>query len=83
MTDTTLTWRKSSYSGTQSECVEVAWRKSSYSGSNSTCVEVARDAAILLRNSNAPDAGTLAVAPADFGTLLAGCRSGHLDDLTC
>ena len=36
-------WRKSSYSGTQSNCVEVAmaWRKSSYSGSQTECVEVA------------------------------------------
>jgi hypothetical protein len=60
----------------------LIWRKSSYSGSNSTCVEVARDSAVLLRNSNAPDAGTLAVDPAAFGALLAGCRSGRLDDLT-
>lgn len=36
------TWRKSSYSGVQSECVEVAldWRKASYSGAQSECVEV-------------------------------------------
>lgn len=35
-------WRKSTYSGNQSNCVEVArvWRKSTYSGNNTNCVEV-------------------------------------------
>jgi hypothetical protein len=35
-------WRKSSYSTSESNCVEVAWRKSSYSTSQGNCVEVAR-----------------------------------------
>ncbi|WP_234995803.1 DUF397 domain-containing protein [Streptoalloteichus hindustanus] len=38
------TWQKSSHSGTQENCVEVAfvrvWRKSSYSTSQENCVEV-------------------------------------------
>lgn len=34
-------WRKSSCSGVNSNCVEVNWRKSSFSGVNSDCVEVA------------------------------------------
>lgn len=34
-------WCKSSYSGSQTNCVEVAWRKSSYSGAQGSCVEVA------------------------------------------
>ncbi|MEV6896985.1 DUF397 domain-containing protein [Amycolatopsis sp. NPDC051372] len=34
-------WRKSSYSSTEANCVEVgAWHKSSYSTSESNCVEV-------------------------------------------
>jgi hypothetical protein len=36
------TWRKSSYSGSQTDCVEVgtAWRKSSYSGNGGeACIE--------------------------------------------
>jgi hypothetical protein len=34
-------WRKSSYSTSVSNCVEVAWRKSSFSGGGPNCVEVA------------------------------------------
>lgn len=43
-----LEWRKSSYSGAQSDCIEVAdvvavpereWRKSSYSAQANECVE--------------------------------------------
>jgi hypothetical protein len=35
-----IVWRKSSYSGTNGNCVEVGWRKSSYSGPNGGCVEI-------------------------------------------
>jgi hypothetical protein len=35
-----LTWRKSSYSGSNGGCVEVAWRKSTHSADNGGCVEV-------------------------------------------
>ncbi|QRP45623.1 DUF397 domain-containing protein [Amycolatopsis sp. FDAARGOS 1241] len=35
------TWRKSSYSTSESNCVEVgAWHKSSYSSTEANCVEV-------------------------------------------
>ncbi|HEU5474059.1 MAG TPA: DUF397 domain-containing protein [Actinophytocola sp.] len=33
-------WRKSSFSGSNTNCVEVAWRKSSFSGENTNCVEI-------------------------------------------
>lgn len=36
-----LEWRKSTFSTSESNCVEVAWRKSSFSTSQSDCVEVA------------------------------------------
>ncbi len=38
------TWRKSSYSGSQTNCVEVGiapWHRSSHSGAQTQCVEVA------------------------------------------
>jgi hypothetical protein len=38
-----MTWRKSSYSGSQANCVEVGtapWRTSSSSGSEGNCVEI-------------------------------------------
>ena len=44
----------------------LRWRKSSYSGGGGDCVEVAHDAdRVHVRNSNAPDAGTLYVVGAD------------------
>jgi hypothetical protein len=55
-------WRKSSYSGGNGNCVEVAgWRKSSYSGSNGNCVEIG-DAArvVLVRDTTDREGGTLA-----------------------
>lgn len=83
----TLCWRKSSYSGTQGECVELArvprgWRKSSYSGSQGECVELAtEDDKVLLRNSNHPAAGTLALTSTHLAHFLHAIKTGYLDDL--
>lgn len=52
-------WRKSSYSGNESACVELAWRKSSHSGNEGDCVELAYDGAI--RDSKNPDGGRIEV----------------------
>jgi hypothetical protein len=56
-----LSWRKSSYSDSQAECVEVAtWRKASYSGSEAECVEVADHTdAVLVRDTTDRSGGTL------------------------
>lgn len=35
-----MVWHKSSYSGDNGNCVEIAWRKSSHSGDNGDCVEI-------------------------------------------
>lgn len=61
-------WRTSSYSGTNTNCVEVApWRTSSYSGSNAQCVEVApwRTSSHSGTNANCVEA-----APAATGTAI-------------
>jgi Domain of unknown function (DUF397) len=50
-TSVPINWRKSSRSGTTSNCVEVGWRKSSLSGSGSNCVEVAVSDPVSVRDS--------------------------------
>ncbi|MEU6026672.1 DUF397 domain-containing protein [Streptomyces tauricus] len=79
---TDLDWFKSSYSGGEGECVEVAmqWTKSSYSsGQGGECLEIAIPHAtsasitpttIHIRDSKAPRARTLRVAPATWAAFL-------------
>ena len=64
-------WRKSSFSGTETECVEVAWRKSSFSTDQTNCVEVAWAAGI--RDSKNPSGGHLMVPDTALQQLI---RSG-------
>ncbi|WP_299533717.1 DUF397 domain-containing protein [uncultured Streptomyces sp.] len=66
--DTTPTWFKSSYSGSEGgACLEVAyeWHKSSHSGSEGgDCVEVAaHPAAVHIRDSKVTDGPVLTVPP--------------------
>ncbi|WP_435837336.1 DUF397 domain-containing protein [Streptomyces aurantiacus] len=77
-------WFKSSYSGGEGECVEVAmrWVKSSYSGSEGECVEIAMaqttatapapgtPSTIHIRDSKTPTAPTLTVAPTTWSAFL-------------
>ena len=54
-------WLKSSHSGGDGNCVEIAWRKSSYTGSNGNCVEVAWPAEhVAVRDSKQPAGPTIA-----------------------
>jgi len=69
-------WRKSSYSGAQADCVEVAtWRKASYSGSQAECVEVA-DATdiVLVRDTTNRAGGTLEVSAAAWRAFTGGLQ---------
>ncbi len=71
-TEATLNWRKSSYSGTNGGCVEVAWRKSSYSGTNGDCVEVAPAAAgVAVRDSKNTTGPTLSFPTNDWRSFIA------------
>ena len=70
-------WRKSSYSGGNGECVEVAtWRKSSHSGLNGNCIEVTTPGPLVaVRDSKYPAGPRLSFpAPAwrAFAASLAG-----------
>jgi hypothetical protein len=66
MTDSPLRWRKSTHSGSQQACVEMAR---------------GADGTIHLRNSNHPGDGTLTVGPSELAAWLTAGKTGHLDDL--
>jgi hypothetical protein len=69
-------WRKSSYSGAQASCVEVAtWRKASYSGSQAECVEVADHTdAVLVRDTTDRSGGTLEFSDAAWRAFTGGLK---------
>ncbi|MEU3230181.1 DUF397 domain-containing protein [Nocardiopsis alba] len=75
-----LVFRKSSYSGQDANCVEVAhlptdFRKSSHSGVNGNCVEVAGlPSAAAIRDSKHPDAGHLPFSAAEWSVFLRTAR---------
>ncbi|MDG4795309.1 DUF397 domain-containing protein [Micromonospora sp. WMMD1082] len=78
-----MTWHKSSHSGTDTDCVEVAevpataWRKSSRSGTDTNCVEVAElTRAVAVRDSKDPTGPVLAFDRLSWSAFVAG--SGRL-----
>ncbi|CDR08820.1 DUF397 domain-containing protein [Streptomyces iranensis] len=74
-------WRKSSYSGDSSNCINVAaeWRKSTHSADAGNCVNVAAsDRAVLLRESDDPDV-VLATTPAVLRAFIRGAKGGVFD----
>jgi hypothetical protein len=71
------TWRKSSRSYANHNCVEMAWRKSSHSFSNSNCVEAAPACSqVLVRDSKNPDGPVLSVGAPAWTAFLDGVRAG-------
>jgi hypothetical protein len=69
-------WRKSSYSSSQANCVEVAalgWHTSSHSSDEANCVEVAPGGlAVGVRDSKNPDGPVLAVPAVRWSAFLHG-----------
>ena len=66
MTQMSLNWRISTFSGAGGSCVEMARRT---------------DGQVLVRNSNRRAAGSLAFPADELATWLDGCRGGSIDDL--
>ena len=78
-----LYFRKSSYSDSQENCVEVApvlsFHTSSYSTSDDNCVEVAElPTGAALRDSKHPEAGHVAVPADAWVSFLAAAKRGAL-----
>lgn len=79
-----LVFHKSSYSGQEPNCVEVAqipasFRKSSYSAQGQNCVEVADlPAGAAVRDSKRPEAGHLTFPAAEWRALLGAARHDAL-----
>jgi hypothetical protein len=70
---TDLAWFKSSYSGSEGECVEVAlqWTKSSYSDGEGECLEIAlAPTTIHIRDSKTPTTPAVQVTPTTWTTFL-------------
>lgn len=75
-------WQKSTHSGSNSDCVEVApvWRVSTHSGSNSNCVEVASGVGeVAVRDSKNPGGCVLMLDGAEWVALLRTIKIGSLD----
>ena len=60
-----MIWRKSSFSSSNGDCVELA----------------SDGALVYVRDSKDPDGGTLVLTPEAWGELLGAARSGELDYL--
>jgi len=62
---TNATWHKSSHSGTQTNCVEVA---------------TLPDGTRAIRDSKNPDGPVLLFTPGEWNAFVAGARDGEFDD---
>jgi hypothetical protein len=60
----------------------MQWRKSSFSDGTGACVEVAVDGeTVYIRDTKAPEAGTLALSATSWRDLLDAAKAGELDDM--
>lgn len=79
----TAEWRKSSYSTSSSNCVEVkgVWRKSTHSNGQSSCVEVnlAAPDAVAIRDSKNPTGGVLTVTATTWSSFTTTIKHGDFN----
>jgi uncharacterized protein DUF397 len=67
-----MTWRKSSFSGPETDCVELAWHKASFSASQTDCVEVAWPVTgVAVRDSKNPAGPILLLSERAHAALIA------------
>ncbi|MET7992908.1 DUF397 domain-containing protein [Amycolatopsis sp. NPDC005232] len=73
---TQATWRKSSYTTNESNCVEfAAWHKSCHSTDQSNCIEVAASSVeIGIRDTKDRAGGHLTVSPGAWVAFLSSAR---------
>lgn len=74
-------WRKSSYSGTHTNCVEVAstaWHTSSYTNDRGACVEVAEGPVTGVRDSKNRHLGALYFDASEWRAFVAAVRREEL-----
>jgi hypothetical protein len=69
-------WRRSSFSGSEGNCVELRWRKSTRSGSEANCVEL-NQSLDAVRDSKNP-AGPILRA-ADLQSFVLAAKAGQFD----
>jgi hypothetical protein len=72
---TDVTWRTSSYSGGQGNCIEVGWRTSSHPAGEGNCVEIANAPEnIQVRDTKDRPGGTLTVSLTQWNAFITKVR---------